>query len=174
MKTDNNQERMDINLKEMREDIKSGQAEMRSIVVAFQEKIDTCIASRRDDQKETVSFQETTEAHLECEEQTSVTMESEQEHQVAPKEDAAVIPVGGLRKWLMDRNLAAGRRQKAKGRIQKEIDCRRQEEDPPCKSGMAQGKLRRKGLDQETGRTRNPETTKGHEETGKVRNTTVA
>jgi hypothetical protein len=125
MKTDNNQERMDVNLKEMREDIKSGQAEMRSIVGAFQEKMDQCAASRRDDQKETVSFQETTEAHLECEEQTSVTMEFEEEHQVAPKEEAAVMPVGGLRKRRRDRNLAAGPRQEPKGRIQENSESRR-------------------------------------------------
>jgi hypothetical protein len=37
-----------------------------------------------------MSFQETTEAHLECEEQTSVTMESEEKQQEAPKEDAAL------------------------------------------------------------------------------------
>jgi hypothetical protein len=49
----------------MREDIKIGQAEIRSIVGAFQEKLDACVASRRNDEKETMSFQETMEAHLE-------------------------------------------------------------------------------------------------------------
>jgi hypothetical protein len=38
--TDANQAKMDVNLKEMREEIKSGQAEMRSTVNAFQEKTD--------------------------------------------------------------------------------------------------------------------------------------
>jgi hypothetical protein len=64
------QERIEANTKSMREDIKTGQAEIRSIVGAFQEKMDACVASRRDDQKETMAFQETKEAHLECEEQT--------------------------------------------------------------------------------------------------------
>jgi hypothetical protein len=41
----------------------------------------------------------------------------------------------------------------------------RNEEDSPCKSGMAQGKLCQVVLRQEPGRTRNPETTKGQEET---------
>jgi hypothetical protein len=94
----------------MREDIKTGQAEIRSIVGAFQEKFDACVASRRDDQKETISFQETAEAHLECKEQTSVTMESEEKHQEAPKEDAVVKPVKGRKKRHRGRKPAAGRR----------------------------------------------------------------
>jgi hypothetical protein len=87
----------------MREDIKSGHAEMRFIVVALQEKMDACVASRRDDQKETMSFQETTEAHLECE-----------EHQVALNEDAVVKPVKGRKKRHRGRKPAAGRREEPK------------------------------------------------------------
>jgi hypothetical protein len=48
---------MNVNLKEMREEIKTGQAEMRSIVNAW-------IANMRDDQKETMSCQVTTEECL--------------------------------------------------------------------------------------------------------------
>jgi hypothetical protein len=40
------------------------------------------------------------------------------EHQEIPKEEAVVRSVGGLRKRRRDRNLATGRRQKPKGRIQ--------------------------------------------------------
>jgi hypothetical protein len=57
-----------------------------------------------------MSFQETTEAHLECEEQTSVTMESEEKHQVALKEDTIVKPIKGRKKRHRGRKPAAGRR----------------------------------------------------------------
>jgi hypothetical protein len=43
----------------------------------------------------------------------------------------------------------------------------RNEDDPPCQSGMAQGKLRQEGLDQEPSRTRNPETMNRRGETVK-------
>jgi hypothetical protein len=45
-------------------------------------------------------------------------MQSGGEHQEVPKEEAAVMPVGDLMKQVRDWNLAAGRRQKPKGRIQ--------------------------------------------------------
>jgi hypothetical protein len=45
-KTDNTQERMDVNLKEMREEIKSGQAEMRST-------LDVWLMDLKDGRKET-------------------------------------------------------------------------------------------------------------------------
>jgi hypothetical protein len=77
-KTDDNREELDIDLKETREEIKSGEEEMKFTVDAFQEKMDVSIANRKDDRKETKSCQETTDAHLECEEQTSVDMESEE------------------------------------------------------------------------------------------------
>jgi hypothetical protein len=156
-KIDDNQEELDIDLKEMREEIKSGEAEMKFTVDAFQEKMDVLIANRKDDRKET-SCQETTEAHLECEKQTSVDMESEEvaihslkecrsekaasqkvteteadpgkmqsveEHQEIPKEEAALMPVGGLRKRRRDRNLAAGCHQKPKRRIRASCESRR-------------------------------------------------
>jgi hypothetical protein len=44
-------------------------------------------------------------------------MQSVGKHQEVPKEEAAVIPVTGLRKQRRDQNLAMGRRQKPKGRI---------------------------------------------------------
>jgi hypothetical protein len=156
-KTDDNQKELDVDLKETREEIKSCEAEIKSTVDAFQEKMDVSIANRKDDRKETTSFQETTEAHLECEKQTSVdmesaevaihslkecrsetaasqevtetdpdpgTMQSVEEHQEIPKEEAAVMPVGGLRKRRRDRNLATRRRQKPKGRIRASCESR--------------------------------------------------
>jgi hypothetical protein len=73
-------------------------------------------------------------------------MQSLEEHQEIPKEEAAMMPVGGLKKWCRDRNLAAGCRQKPKGRIQEEIDHRRQD-DLLCNSGMAQEKRLQKNWD---------------------------
>jgi hypothetical protein len=45
-------------------------------------------------------------------------MQSVEEHQEVPKEEAAMMPVGGLRKRRRDRNLAAGCSQNLQGRIQ--------------------------------------------------------
>jgi hypothetical protein len=53
-----------------------------------------------------------------------------------------------------------------------ETDRRWNKDDPPCKSGMAQVKLRQKGLDQEPGRTTNPETTE--RDRGNARNAPMA
>jgi hypothetical protein len=68
-KIDDNREGMEVNLKEMREEIKS-------TVNAFQEKMDASIAHRKDDRKETTSCQESTEARLECYEPTSGEMKA--------------------------------------------------------------------------------------------------
>jgi hypothetical protein len=103
-----NQAKMDVNLNEIREEIKSGQAEMRSIVTAW-------MADTKNGRKETMACQGKMEVCLECEEPTSVTMKSEAEHWGGvPKKEAAVMPVGGLRKGCRDRNLAAKCRQKPK------------------------------------------------------------
>jgi hypothetical protein len=45
-------------------------------------------------------------------------MQSVGEHHEVPKEEATVMPVGGLRKQHRDWNLATGCHQKPKGRIQ--------------------------------------------------------
>jgi hypothetical protein len=47
-----------------------------------------------------------------------VEMECESRHQEVPKKEAAVMPVGGLRKQCGDREMAARHCQKPKGRIQ--------------------------------------------------------
>jgi hypothetical protein len=67
---------MDANTKSMLENIK-----IRSIIGAFQEKMDACVVSRRDDWKETMSCQETTEANTEKTEPDPWPMQSLEEHQ---------------------------------------------------------------------------------------------
>jgi hypothetical protein len=103
-----NQERMSASL---REEIQSGQVEMRSIV-------DARIADMKDGRKETMACQEMVEAHLECEEPTSVDMEPEAEHWEIPKEDAIVKPIEGQRKRRRDQNLAMEHHKKPKERTQ--------------------------------------------------------
>jgi hypothetical protein len=98
-----------------------------------QEKMDAWIAVMRDVQKETMLYQVTMEVYLECEKPTSAVMMSFQEmtacheatetdtkkaepnpgmiqsvegHQKVPKKETAVMPVGGLKKWRRDKNLA--------------------------------------------------------------------
>jgi hypothetical protein len=93
----------------LREEIKSGQAEMRSTANAFQEKMDTWIANMRDDRKETMSCQLTTEACLESKEPNPEDMESEVEHREVPTEEAAVKSSGTMKKRHRGRHLAAGR-----------------------------------------------------------------
>jgi hypothetical protein len=104
------QERMDANMKAMQQDIKSGQEEIRSIVGAFQEKMDTCVASRRNDRKEIMYRQGTTGANTEKTEPDPGMMQSIAEHQVVPKEEAIVKPVKGQKKWYRGRKPAAGQR----------------------------------------------------------------
>jgi hypothetical protein len=86
------------------------------------ENIMTCINHKiRSFQK---ACQETTAHHEAKERDTEETepdpgmMQSVAEHQEVPKKEAAVMPVGGLRKRRRGGNLAAGLRQKPKGRIQ--------------------------------------------------------
>jgi hypothetical protein len=95
-------------------------------------------------------------------------MQSVGGHQEVPKEEAAVMPVGGLRKRRRDRNMGAGAQPEAEGKdpgklwIQEEIHHRRQEDDPSCNSDMEQEKCLQKNWDpgnmwtaEETDRGRN-------------------
>jgi uncharacterized protein (DUF885 family) len=59
------QETIKANTKSLREDIRTGQVEIRFIVVAFQEMTYASIVNRKNDWKDRMSCQETTEAHLE-------------------------------------------------------------------------------------------------------------
>jgi aconitase B len=62
--------KMEANTKAMREDIKCGQGEMRSLVGSIEEKMDAWISNIKDDRNKRTSYQEAMEAHLECEEPT--------------------------------------------------------------------------------------------------------
>jgi hypothetical protein len=65
--------------------------------------MDVSIEKRKNDREMATFFQETTEAHLECEKQTSVDMESEKKHQV-------MKPVKGKKKRPRVRKPATERR----------------------------------------------------------------
>jgi hypothetical protein len=106
-KADANHAKTDINLKEMRYEIKAGQAKMRSIFNAWSSDLKIT-------QEETMAFQETMKARLEEEEPASVEMKPEVAHeQEVPLEDAVVMPVGEPRRRRRDQqHLAAQRRQK--------------------------------------------------------------
>jgi hypothetical protein len=80
---------------------KTIQHEMRAVVQAI-----------RSEKDETTACDEATETKPD-----PGTMQSVEEHQEIPKEEATVMPAGGLRKRRRGRNLAAGRRQKPKGTI---------------------------------------------------------
>jgi hypothetical protein len=101
-KIEDNQAKTDVKLKEMSEEIKSGEAEIRSIVNAW-------IANMRVDRKETVSCQVTTEACLDSKELNSEDMKSEVEHREVPTEESAVKSLGTMKKQHMGRHLAAGK-----------------------------------------------------------------
>jgi hypothetical protein len=106
-------------LKEMREEIKSGQAEMRSTVCAMQSKLKETIHHRmkavlqpiRTELDETTACNGATETKPD-----PGMMQSIEEHQEIPKEDAAVLPVGGPRRRHRVCNLATEHRQKRKER----------------------------------------------------------
>jgi hypothetical protein len=109
-KTDDKQEGINENLRKMREEIKSGQAEMKATINAIQEKMNVWVAEMKDGREERTALQETTEAYLDSREPNPEEIQSGAEHREAPKEHAAVKPVGGLRKRHRGRPLGAGRR----------------------------------------------------------------
>jgi hypothetical protein len=81
---------------------------------------EVAVHSLRTCRSETAASQEDTETKPD-----SGKMQSVQELQEIPKEDATLMPVGGLRKRRRDQNLVAGRRQKPKRRIQASCESRR-------------------------------------------------
>jgi hypothetical protein len=97
---------MDANAKSIRQEIKSGQAEMTSTIAAFKEKMDALITNIKNDRKET------TACHAEMEatktEPDQGTMQSMDEHQEIPKENSVVKPIKGREKQHRDRKPAAG------------------------------------------------------------------
>jgi hypothetical protein len=112
-KVEANEERMKDSL---REDIKSGQTVMRSTVSALAQMTGALITGMKDGRKERTACQVTTEAWLECKEPTSVNMAFEAEHQVFPKEAAAVRSSKAMKKRYRGRNVATEHHQKPKER----------------------------------------------------------
>jgi hypothetical protein len=115
-------------MKATSEYIKSSQAEMRSTICAIQSELEETI------QHETRAVIQPIWSELDetsaCNEATETepdpgTMQSVEEYQEIPKEEAAVMPIGGWRKRRRDWNLVVGRRQKPKGRIQASCESRR-------------------------------------------------
>jgi hypothetical protein len=86
-----NQAKMNANLKEMREEIKPGQAEIRSIVNAW-------IVDMKKDRKDTMSCQITKAVCLDSKELNLKDMKSKVEHREVPTEEAAVKSSGTMKK----------------------------------------------------------------------------
>jgi hypothetical protein len=76
--------------------------------------MDACMADIKDNREETMTCHGATEADIEKIEPDSGMMQSIAEHQEISREDAAVMPVGGLRKQRRSRKQAAGRREEPK------------------------------------------------------------
>jgi hypothetical protein len=109
---DVNRERMNVSLKE---EMKSGQAEIRSTVNALIGKMDAWFTEMKDGRRETMACQEATEANPEktevcvnSKEPSPEEIESESERQEVPTKDAIVKPVRGRKKWQRGWHLAAG------------------------------------------------------------------
>jgi hypothetical protein len=62
--------------------------------------------SLQKNQQETTACDKETEAYTEMIQPDPRMMQSVAEHQGVPKEEAAVMPIGGPRKWCGDQNLA--------------------------------------------------------------------
>jgi hypothetical protein len=138
--------RMQENTQAIREDIKSAQAEIRSIICAFQSEIKETI--QREMRAAIQSVQSELDETTTCREATEIEpdpgiMQSIEAHQEIPKGEVAVMPVGGLRERRRVRNLDTERRQKRKERTRGNSEIRRKS-DAACrelfrraKNGMA-------------------------------------
>jgi hypothetical protein len=109
-KAEANREELKEMMKAMQEDIKSGQAEMRPTVSDIRSELKETLRLMRtatgpiwSELDETTACHEATET-----EPDPRSMQSVEEHQEIPKEDAAVMLVRGLNKRRSDLNLAAG------------------------------------------------------------------
>jgi hypothetical protein len=91
-------------------------------MVASQErmiaKMDAWLAKMGTWRKEMTACQEVADAYLENEELPSLEIESVVEHEKVPKEEAAVKPVGALKRRQSGRHQAAGHHGKPKERTQ--------------------------------------------------------
>jgi hypothetical protein len=100
-KIETNQEERKAERKPYRQDLKRMLEEM---LRDKQDKMDSWLTEKQDGRKELTACQEATEANPEklktCQEKTELDtgmMQSVEEHQEVPKEEAAVMLVGGLR-----------------------------------------------------------------------------
>jgi hypothetical protein len=133
---------MDVNRKEIKEEIRSDLEEMKEAI-----RIDQGKNGRHPKEdhsrnkglaKEMMACQE---ASLKSKEPTSVEVESIAVHEEAPAEEAAVKTVGALGKRYGDRYLAIGCRlqlQKHPGQwwVPEEVGHRSQTDDSLCRNGM--------------------------------------
>jgi hypothetical protein len=79
-------------------------------------------ANMNDGRKDRTTCHEAPEADTEKTGPVPGMLQSVGEHQEFPKEEATEMLAGGLKKWCKDWNLATGRSQKLKGRIQASCD----------------------------------------------------
>jgi hypothetical protein len=108
----------------LREEIKSGQVEMRSTVSALGNKMGALIAGMKDGQKEMVACRVTTEACQEKKKRKPDNVESEVERRDVPMEEAAVKFSRIMKKQHRGQHITAGRQ--GKPRKLTRGDCRSQ------------------------------------------------
>jgi hypothetical protein len=93
-KTDSDREADQINVQEMmkatQKDTKSGQAEVRSIVRAIEEKMDAWIANMKDDREETTAYQYAMQTSLKKMETSLGEKEAVVERQEISNEEVAI------------------------------------------------------------------------------------
>jgi hypothetical protein len=130
-------ERMD-DIKEMKASQAKMEARMEANVDSMKAELISTIKNFKFNGEETTACQETMEARLEVEEPASVDRTPEVANEEVPREGAARMPVGGLRRRRRDRHLAAvrcqnktdqhldaRRRRKGQERAQRKDGCRR-------------------------------------------------
>jgi hypothetical protein len=132
------QEKMDANLKEIKENIKPNQAEMKAMQAETDATLKEINAGQDAWMEEMKADREAMEAYPENMEGSPEDTESIAVHEDIPKEEAAVQPVRALKKRHGDRRLVLRHRGKLKeqtegnGGVPEEVGCRLQRYDPPC------------------------------------------
>jgi hypothetical protein len=110
--------------KAMREDMKADHEEMMAMLGACHKRMMACLGKM--------------EADTEKPNPDPGMMQSTEAHQEIPKGEAAVMPVGELRKQHRVRNLAAECRQKQKERIEQLVSPRGDQPSPPGRCSAVQ------------------------------------
>jgi hypothetical protein len=111
------------NREEMKAAIQSIWSERDETIQQRVENIMTCVNHKTESLQK--ACHKETETYTEKIQPNPRMMQSVAEHQEVPKEEATVMLVRGLRKWHGDWNLATGRHQKPKGRIQANCESRK-------------------------------------------------